>query len=173
MTIKCFKLQLIMRNSWMSNLQISDKLIFCLETGTWSSLEEVVQKSSNPKQKLDLILNLKQNAPLQTDNRKHIFWPNPKMTGLINTIEEPQLHEISTELKKKIENAPGIRASPCKIQANTSIVNFTAISLIIIIGFYLVACTLAPLVNLNNQTFKLIFTFVGEIPSILFIKKSD
>ena len=57
----------------MTNLQISDKLIFCLETGTWSSLEEVVQKSSNPEKKLDLILNLKQNALLQMDDRKHIF----------------------------------------------------------------------------------------------------
>ena len=59
----------------MSNLQINDKLIFCLETGTWLSLEEVVQKSSNPEKKLGLILNLKQNALLQMDDRKHIFWP--------------------------------------------------------------------------------------------------
>ena len=156
----------------MSNLQISDKLIFCLETGTWSSLEEVVQKSSNPEKKLDLILNLKQNAPLQTDNRKHIFWPNPKTTGL-NKLEELQLHEKSTELKKKIEDAPGMGASPGKIQANTSIVNFTAISLIIIIGFYLLACTIAPLVNLNNQTIRVILTLVGGIPSILFYSKTQ
>ena len=156
----------------MSNLQINDKLIFCLETGTWLSLEEVVQKSSNPENKLDLILNLKQNALLQMDDGKHIFWPNPKTTGL-NKLEELQLHEKSTELKKKIEDAPGMGASPGKIQANTSIVNFTAISLIIIIGFYLLACAIGPLVNLNNQTIRVILTLVGGIPSILFYSKTQ
>ena len=95
------------------------------------------------------------------------------MTGLLNRMEEPQLREKSTELKKKIEDAPCMEASPGKIQANTSIVNFTAISLIIIIGLYLVACTIAPLVSLNNQTFRVIFTLVGGIPSILFYSKTQ
>ena len=95
------------------------------------------------------------------------------MTGLLNRMEEPQLREKSTELKKKIEDAPCMGASPGKIQANTSIVNFTAISLIIIIGLYLVACTIAPLVSLNNQTFRVIFTLVGGIPSILFYSKTQ
>ena len=95
------------------------------------------------------------------------------MTGLINRMEEPQLHEKYTELKKKIEDAQGMGASPGKIQVNTSIVNFTAISLIIIIGFYLLACAIGPLVNLNNQTIRVILTLVGGIPSILFYSKTQ
>ena len=58
-----------------------------------------------------------------------------------------------------------------EVHGINSIVRFTAMSLIIIIGFYLLACTIAPLVNLNNQTIRVILTLVGGIPSILFYSK--
>jgi len=54
------------------------------------------------------------------------------------------------------------------LQVSYAKINFIAFSLTIIIGFYLLACTIAPLVNLNTQTFRIIFTTVGGIPSILY-----
>jgi len=58
-----------------------------------------------------------------------------------------------------------------EIRVSDSILNLTAISFIIIIGYYLLASALGPLVDLNNQTFKVIFTLVGGIPSVLFYLK--
>ena len=155
------------------NLQIVNELIFCLETGKWFGLEEIVQKCAYQESKLDLILNfLKQNELLQMDDKNQVFRLNPKMTGLINRLEEIQSQEKSREIQKKNgKDSLVIRDSLSEAQVSHAIVNFTAISLIIIIGFYLVACTLAPLVNLNNQTFRLIFTLAGGIPSILFYSK--
>jgi hypothetical protein len=58
-------------------------------------------------------------------------------------------------------------------QATDAIITFIAIPLILIIGLYLLACTIAPVVNLNNQTFKIIFTLAGGIPTLLFYSKSQ
>ena len=56
---------------------------------------------------------------------------------------------------------------------NDVIVTFVAIPLIIIIGVYLLACTVAPIFELNNQTFKVIFTLAGGVPIILFYSKDQ
>jgi len=58
-------------------------------------------------------------------------------------------------------------------QVTDAIVIFIATPLILIIGLYLIACTIAPVANLNNQTFKIIFTLAGGIPSLLFYSKSQ
>ena len=116
----------------MSNLQIDNELIFCLETGKWSRLEEIVQKLSHPENKI----------------------------------------EASDEIRKKNYEDVLVNGDVIgKVQASNANVYFIASSLIIIIVFYLVACSIAPLVNLNNQTFRVIFTLVGGIPSILFYSK--
>jgi hypothetical protein len=51
------------------------------------------------------------------------------------------------------------------------IVTFFAIPLIIIIGLYLLSCTIGSLVDLNNQTFKIIFTLIGGFPTLIFYFK--
>ncbi len=112
----------------MSNLQIGNEYILCLETGKCLSIEEVVKRYSNLEKKLEQFPNFKQNDFI----KKH---SNQKFFGL----------QVSYEK-----------------------INFIALSLMILIGFYLLACTIAPLVNLNNQTFRIIFTTVGGIPSILY-----
>jgi hypothetical protein len=54
------------------------------------------------------------------------------------------------------------------------IMTIIAIPLIMFIVFYLLACSIAPLVDLNNQTFKIIFTLAAGVPTLLFLfKKSD
>ena len=58
-------------------------------------------------------------------------------------------------------------------EINDVIVTFVTIPLIIIIGFYLIACTVAPFAQLNNQTFKIIFTLAAGAPTILFYSKSQ
>jgi len=50
---------------------------------------------------------------------------------------------------------------------------FVAIPLIIIIGLYLLACAIAPFVDLNNLTFRIIFTLAGGVPTLLFYLKSQ
>jgi hypothetical protein len=52
------------------------------------------------------------------------------------------------------------------------IITFFAIPLIIIIGIYLLSCTIGPLVDLNNQTFKIIFTLTGGFPTLIFYFKT-
>jgi len=89
------------------NLQIVNELIFCLETGKWFGLEEIVQKCAYQESKLDLILNfLKQNELLQMDDKNQVFRLNPKMTGLINRLEEIQSQEKSREIQKKMVKIP-------------------------------------------------------------------
>ena len=58
-------------------------------------------------------------------------------------------------------------------QVTNSIVTFIVIPLILIIGLYLLACAIAPLVDLNNLTFRIMFTLAGGIPSLLFYLKSE
>jgi len=48
-----------------------------------------------------------------------------------------------------------------------AIETFIAMPLIIIISLYLLACTIGPLVDLNNQTFKILFTLAGGVPTII------
>ena len=155
----------------MSNLPIANEHIFCIETGKWLSLEELVQKCSRPENEIEQTLNLKQYAFLQKDDKKQFFRFTPKITGVINRVAEIQSKEKSVEIKKKVEDALVIGDSLGDVQVSYANVKFIAISLIIIIFFYLAACTIGPLVNLNNQTFRVIFTLVGGIPSILFYSK--
>ena len=158
----------------MFNLQIVNELMFCLETGKWLSLEEIVQRCSHPESKLDLILNfLKQNDLVQVYDEKNIFRINPKVKNFSNRLKEIQSQEKANKIKEKnYKDTTGIWDFLGEVQSSGSIVNFIAIPLIIIIGFYLVACTIAPVVDLNTQTFRVIFTLVGGIPSILFYSKS-
>jgi hypothetical protein len=58
-------------------------------------------------------------------------------------------------------------------EINDVMVTFVAIPLIIIIGLYLIACTIAPIAQLNNQTFKIIFTLAGGVPTLLFYSKDQ
>jgi uncharacterized RDD family membrane protein YckC len=53
------------------------------------------------------------------------------------------------------------------------IVTFIATPLILIIALYLIACIIAPLVNLNNQTFRIIFTLAGGAPTLFFYQKNQ
>gem|GEM_PF-3275111 len=53
------------------------------------------------------------------------------------------------------------------------IVTFIATPLILIIVLYLLSCIIAPLVQLNNQTFKIIFTLAGGAPTLFFYQKTQ
>jgi hypothetical protein len=53
------------------------------------------------------------------------------------------------------------------------IVTFIATPLIIIIALYLLACIVEPLIHLNNQTFKIIFTVAGGVPSLFIYQKNQ
>jgi len=49
-----------------------------------------------------------------------------------------------------------------------------ALPMIMVIALYLLACSIAPLVDLDNQAFKIIFTSAGGLPTLLFyFKNSD
>lgn len=97
-------------------------------------------------------------------------------TGKCLSIEE--VVKRYSNLEKKLKHVPNFKKNGFiekqrkqqffGLQVSYEKINFFALSLMIIIGFYLLACTIAPLVNLNNQTFKIIFTTVGGIPSILY-----
>ena len=52
---------------------------------------------------------------------------------------------------------------------NTSMANFVAYCIIIIIGFYLVASTIVPFVPVPPQTFTIIFTIAGGVPSLFIL----
>ena len=58
-------------------------------------------------------------------------------------------------------------------QLNDAVENFVAIPLIILIGIYMIANSVAPFLNLNSLTFKVVFTISAGIPSIalFFIQK--
>ena len=59
-----------------------------------------------------------------------------------------------------------------KEQINKAIENCVAMPLITVIGLYLTASAIDPLLQLNNQTFRITFTIAGGIPSLtLFFKK--
>jgi hypothetical protein len=60
-----------------------------------------------------------------------------------------------------------------KEQLNKAIENCVAIPLIALIGLYLTASAIDPLLQLNNQTFRITFTITAGIPAItLFFKKN-
>lgn len=57
-------------------------------------------------------------------------------------------------------------------QLNKAIENFVAIPLIIVILIYMLASAIDPILNINNQTFRVVFTVAGGIPTLtLFIRK--
>jgi len=97
-------------------------------------------------------------------------------TGKCLSIEE--VVQSCSNLEKKLEHFPNFKQNDFikkqrdqqffGLQVSYEKINFITLSLMILIGFYLLACTIAPLVNLNNQTFRIIFTTVGGIPSILY-----
>ena len=49
--------------------------------------------------------------------------------------------------------------------------DFIAIPLIILIGLYMVASAIVPFLNLDDQTFRIIFTLIGGIPTLTFFFK--
>lgn len=57
-------------------------------------------------------------------------------------------------------------------QVSKTIEDFVAIPLIIIIGLYMVASAIVPFLHLDNQTFRIIFTLVGGIPTLTFFFKN-
>jgi membrane associated rhomboid family serine protease len=60
-----------------------------------------------------------------------------------------------------------------KAQVSEVIVTFFGIPLIILIALYLVACSIAPIAQLNNQTFRVIFTLAGGVPTLFFYSKDQ
>lgn len=91
-----------------------------------------------------------------------------------NEIKENLSQKKSNKIVNRIrKGSPIILDSFPSFLINETFFNFIATSLIIIIGFYLLACTIAPVVNLNNQMFRVIFTIVGGVPSILFYSKNQ
>ena len=95
-----------------------------------------------------------------------------------NCLSVEKIVQRCSNLEKKLDYVPDFKQNEINkkhsnqqffgLQVSYEKINFIAFSLTIIIGFYLLACTIAPLVNLNNQTFRIIFTTVGGIPSILY-----
>lgn len=57
------------------------------------------------------------------------------------------------------------------VQFSKAIEDLIAIPLIILIGLYMVASAIAPFLNLNNQTFSLIFTLATGVPALIFFFK--
>lgn len=53
-----------------------------------------------------------------------------------------------------------------KSQLNDAMENFLAIPLIILIGIFMIATSVAPFLNLNSLTFKVGFTTSAGIPSL-------
>jgi hypothetical protein len=51
-------------------------------------------------------------------------------------------------------------------QLNDVMENFVAIPLIILIGIFMIATSVAPFLNLNSLTFKVVFTTSAGIPSL-------
>ena len=51
-------------------------------------------------------------------------------------------------------------------QLNDAVENFVAIPIIILIGIYMIANSVAPFLNLNSLTFKVVFTISAGIPSL-------
>ena len=51
-------------------------------------------------------------------------------------------------------------------QLNEAVENFVAIPIIILIGIYMIANSVAPFLNLNSLTFKVVFTISAGIPSL-------
>ena len=58
-------------------------------------------------------------------------------------------------------------------QVIKAIYNFIAIPVIIIIGLYLVASAIIPLLHLNNHTFRIIFTLAGGVPTLIFFLQKE
>jgi len=56
-------------------------------------------------------------------------------------------------------------------QVSKAIEDFIVIPLIIIIGLYMVASAIVPFLHLDNQTFRIIFTLAGGIPTLTFFLK--
>lgn len=146
-------------------MKIVDDIVNYLETGNWISFQDITQKYAHPQNNLDLILNfLKQNDFLQLDDKRHFFRLNPAMIDLTN-----RLNKIKSE--KNFEPVI-VRHSLDEKENNDTAINFVTTSLIIIIGFYLISCTLAPLVKLNNQIFNLTFTIIVGFPFIFLYFKN-
>ncbi|MDH5690173.1 MAG: hypothetical protein OEY81_01930 [Candidatus Bathyarchaeota archaeon] len=56
-------------------------------------------------------------------------------------------------------------------QVSKAIEDFIVIPLIIIIGLYMMASAIVPFLHLDNQTFRIIFTLAGGIPTLAFFFK--
>ena len=57
-------------------------------------------------------------------------------------------------------------------QLNEAIANLVAMPLIILIGLYITASAIDPLLHINSQMFRIVFTVAWSIPSlVLFFKK--
>jgi hypothetical protein len=53
-------------------------------------------------------------------------------------------------------------------QYNKAIENFIAVPLIILISLYITASAIDPILQLNNSTFRIMFTIAGGTPTLLF-----
>jgi hypothetical protein len=57
-------------------------------------------------------------------------------------------------------------------EVSKALEDFIAIPLIILIGLYMVASAIVPFLHLDDQTFRIIFTLSGGIPSLTFFFKN-
>ena len=57
-------------------------------------------------------------------------------------------------------------------QVSKAIEGFIAKPMIILIALYMLASAIDPLLHLNNQTFRIIFTLAGGFPTLIFFFKT-
>ena len=57
-------------------------------------------------------------------------------------------------------------------QVSKAVEDFIVYPLIILIVLYIVASAIVPFLHLNNQTFRIIFTLSGGIPTLIFFFKN-
>lgn len=146
-------------------MKIIDDLVTYLETGNWVSFQDVTQKCAYPQNNLNQILKFfKQNNLIQIDEKTHFFRLNPNMIELTNGLKKTKSEKKSETLR--------VGRSLIKKETKYTVINFAATSLIIIIGFYLISCTLAPIANLNNQIFNLTFTIIVGFPFVFLYFKN-
>jgi len=70
-------------------MQSVNEIMSFLETGNWSSFEDLISKCSLPECNVELVLNfLIQYDFLEVDEKKQIFRLHPDMIDLINRLDE-------------------------------------------------------------------------------------
>jgi len=73
----------------MSELQIIDKILVCLESGQWRSFQDVTDCCLLPETKFELVLSfLSEYNFIEVNDKKQNVRLNPHMMTLINGLRE-------------------------------------------------------------------------------------